>query len=231
MKCRLPSTEGTLSTPLWHSKVYKARLRGYDSPFDTARSQLLQLGYSTPISPGIMKYFSLIPAIGLAVLSAVSVVAQQPSVVIGELRAVTVASANLRDVVGNITIINVPSQGPLVASGLLTIVDTIEDAIKNFDPTTPPYDDDAAADVVDALTLFVEVHQDLLNTIIGKHGILTPVAPGIACALRTLESVVDAFAFAIIGLIPTRHDEAMDQKASLDETLQNAVNVYGSCFS
>ncbi|KAI0359056.1 hypothetical protein OH77DRAFT_1420593 [Trametes cingulata] len=177
-----------------------------------------------------MKFFSLIPAIGLAVLGAVSVVAQQPSVVIDELRAVTGESAKLRDVVGNVTSTNVLFQGPLVYRGLLKIVDTIEDDIPNFDPTTPPYDDDAAADVVNALTLFVEVHQDLLNTITGKRGLLSRFAPPIACALRSLELSVDAFVFAIIGLIPTRHDQALNLKASLDQALQNAIHVYGPCL-
>ncbi|KAI0355072.1 hypothetical protein OH77DRAFT_1521140 [Trametes cingulata] len=142
-----------------------------------------------------MKFFSLIPTIGLAILGAVSVAAQQSSVVISDLGAVTVASGNLRDVVGNITVFNVLLQGPKVADGLTQIVNTVQNALTQFDPTTPPYNDDVAGEVVQALTLFVRVHQLLLSTIIGKHGVLTFFAPGIACALRQLEGVVDASLF------------------------------------
>ncbi|KAI0359059.1 hypothetical protein OH77DRAFT_1420599 [Trametes cingulata] len=176
-----------------------------------------------------MKFFSLIPAIGLAVLGAVSVVAQQPSVVIDELRAVTVEAANLRDVVGNITLVNVIFLAPQVLSGIRTIVDTLEDDLTTIDPSTPPYDDDAAADVVDALTQFVEVQQELLNNITGKRGILGIFAPGIACSLLVLESAADALIFAIIGLIPTQQDQALNLKAFLDQTLDNAIHVYGGC--
>ncbi|KAI0358107.1 hypothetical protein OH77DRAFT_1518838 [Trametes cingulata] len=176
-----------------------------------------------------MKFFSLIPTIGLAVLGAVSVAAQQSSVVISDLGAVTVASGDLRDVVGNITFFNVLFEGHKVADGLTEIVGTVQNALTQFDPTTPPYNDDVAGEVVEALTLFVRVHQLLLSTIIGKHGILTGFAPGVACALRELEGIVDAFAFALISLIPTRHNQATDQQNALDQALQNAIDVYGKC--
>lgn len=74
------------------------------------------------------------------------------------------------------------------------------------------------------------VHQDLLKTVIGKHGLLslTPFTQPIAAALRALEGGVDTIAFGIIDSVPTCAQDATQNKNSLDSTLGDAVDTYQS---
>ena len=76
---------------------------------------------------------------------------------------------------------------------------------------------------------FVHVHQALLNTVIGKHGLLAATGFGvpIAAGLRAIEGVVDTLAVDIIGLVPTCAAQATAAKKQLDGTLKQAVTVYG----
>ncbi|KAJ2998554.1 hypothetical protein NUW54_g4377 [Trametes sanguinea] len=89
-------------------------------------------------------------------------------------------------------------------------------------------DEQGAKAVVVALTTFVEVHQALLNVVIGKHSIASRLfftAP-VAAVLRSLEAAIDALAFALIGLIPTEKDHANAQFALLAVTLDDAEDTY-----
>lgn len=74
------------------------------------------------------------------------------------------------------------------------------------------------------------VHQDLLSTVIGKHGLLslTPFTQPIAAVLRSLESGVDTIAFGIIDSVPTCAQDATQNKNSLDSTLGDAIDTYQS---
>lgn len=74
----------------------------------------------------------------------------------------------------------------------------------------------------------MQVHQELLSTVIGKHGLLslTPFTQPIAAVLRTLEGVVDTIAFGIIDTVPTCAEDATTQKQSLDSKLSDAVDTY-----
>lgn len=74
------------------------------------------------------------------------------------------------------------------------------------------------------------VHQELLKTVIGKHGLLslTPFTQPIAQVLRVLEGGVDTLAFGIIDSVPTCAQEATQNKNSLDMTLEEAQNTYNS---
>jgi len=74
------------------------------------------------------------------------------------------------------------------------------------------------------------VHQELLKTIIGKHGLLslTPFTQPIAAVLRTLEGVVDTLAFGIIDSVPTCAQDATQNKNSLDSTLSDAQDTYSN---
>ncbi len=72
------------------------------------------------------------------------------------------------------------------------------------------------------------VHQELLKTVIGKHGLLslTPFTQPIAHLLRALEGGVDTLAFGIIDTVPTCAQDAIQNKNSLDMTLQEAEDTY-----
>lgn len=74
----------------------------------------------------------------------------------------------------------------------------------------------------------MQVHQELLSTVIGKHGLLslTPFTQPIAQVLRTLEGGVDTIAFDIINEVPTCAQDATQNKNSLDSTLTDAINTY-----
>lgn len=75
---------------------------------------------------------------------------------------------------------------------------------------------------------FVRVHQALLATVIGKHGLLSTfgVARPIARVLRELEKVVDTLAFGIIDLVPFCAQSATQDKDALDRSLRDAVDTY-----
>ncbi|EYE93766.1 uncharacterized protein EURHEDRAFT_524286 [Aspergillus ruber CBS 135680] len=93
---------------------------------------------------------------------------------------------------------------------------------------SPDYNDMEQNQICGAFRGFVQVHQELLKTIIGKHGLLslTPFTQPIAAVLRTLEVVVDTIAFSIIDTVPTCAEGATNDKSSLDDTLTDALDTY-----
>ncbi|MCJ1405610.1 hypothetical protein MMC11_008838 [Xylographa trunciseda] len=119
---------------------------------------------------------------------------------------------------------------PVVIARLTDIVTTAGTIISQLSGTQPfsvKSDEDA---IVKSLTTFVQVHQALLNILIGKAGLvpnLIPfVGPPLAQVLRQLESVVDTIAFELIDLVPDDATDATNQKDSLDVTITNAINSW-----
>ena len=92
----------------------------------------------------------------------------------------------------------------------------------------PIESEDGQQDICDAFATFVEVHADLLNTLIGKNSILagTIFTAPIAAVLRLLEKGVDTLAFGLIGLVPTCADEAKMGKEQLDLSLEKAIKAF-----
>ncbi|KAJ7581259.1 hypothetical protein C8J56DRAFT_959509 [Mycena floridula] len=90
---------------------------------------------------------------------------------------------------------------------------------------------DASHAIVVALVNFVKVHQLLLSTVIGKHGIFAAcffTAP-VAVVLRALEAVVDTIAFFLIGCIAPSgpdHDMVVKATGSLKISVSQTVQVY-----
>uniref|UniRef100_A0A7I4AQQ5 Uncharacterized protein n=1 Tax=Physcomitrium patens TaxID=3218 RepID=A0A7I4AQQ5_PHYPA len=150
-------------------------------------------------------------------------------------KQITTASDNLRKEVQLINIINAPLQGFKIAEGFAKIISAIaeytikinEGGVKNYNSPLPDAD---AQIVVQSLTTFVQVHQALLNVVIGKHGLLTliPFFEPIRLSLVSLEATIDAFAFALIAEIPTQKPAADVQFGSLSVTLQVAITTYSS---
>ncbi|KAJ7315714.1 hypothetical protein DFH08DRAFT_820287 [Mycena albidolilacea] len=94
---------------------------------------------------------------------------------------------------------------------------------------TPPFTVQADCDaIVIALDSFVEVHQALLATVISKHAIFAQfaVTAPIAAVLRTLEVIIDSFAFAMIDLIPCGAGSVTNDKNGLDITVENSITLY-----
>ncbi|BBN10080.1 hypothetical protein Mp_5g00760 [Marchantia polymorpha subsp. ruderalis] len=138
-------------------------------------------------------------------------------------------SEQLRVATQKINIFNAPQQGAVIASGFATIIQKVSEGIVRVDRVTSgPLPDADAQLVVDALTTFVQVHQALLNVVIGKHGILTmiPFFEPIRMALVSLEAVIDRLAFDLIALIPTQKSSAIIQFQKLDVTLKDAEDTY-----
>jgi hypothetical protein len=142
---------------------------------------------------------------------------------------VTTQSNNLRIAVETITIFNAGEKGVIIVQGLTSITAKIGQSTTRVDSvSTGPLSDDDAQLVVQALTTFVQVHQALLQVIIGKHGLLTlvPFFEPIRLALVDLEAVIDTLAFDLIALIPTQKPAANAQFASLSVTLTTAITTY-----
>jgi hypothetical protein len=141
---------------------------------------------------------------------------------------VTTQSNNLRIAVETITVFNAGEKGIIIVQGLTSITAKIGQSTTRVDSvSTGPLSDDDAQLVVQALTTFVQVHQALLQVIIGKHGLLTlvPFFEPIRLALVNLELAIDTFAFDLIGLIPTQKPAASAQFASLSVTLATAITT------
>ncbi|TBU28509.1 hypothetical protein BD311DRAFT_324644 [Dichomitus squalens] len=178
-----------------------------------------------------MKFFStLVNVLPVVLLGAAGAMAQSSDVVISAIQSFTSVSSNLATTVNDLSIVNFAADGPEIVTGLENITTAVTSFNAEFSSSTPPYPDDVAIEVVDVLTTFVEVHQQLLELIIGKHSLAAQfflTAP-IAAALRALESVVDTFAFDLIALIPTEEGPALAQVNALNVTFTQTVTTYDS---
>lgn len=149
-------------------------------------------------------------------------------------KEITTLSNNLRIDTQKINLINAPLQGPKIAQGFAGIISKVSEANvalsgdSEANAKLSPLGDDDAKLVVKSLTIFVEVHQALLNVVIGKHGLLTliPFFEPIRLSLVSLEQAVDSFAFVLIGLIPTQKPAAETQFGSLGVTITTAIQTY-----
>ncbi|KZV99601.1 hypothetical protein EXIGLDRAFT_762474 [Exidia glandulosa HHB12029] len=179
--------------------------------------------------------FSLIALLACAVTAIASpmqlVSRADASRIIVDIQLITTKSGDLNKKAADLNILSfiLGGFGFSIASGLQDIGQT--GAIAVNDVTTPPFDIFSAPDardVIAVLKTFVIVHQQLLSTLIGKHGLFEQFGgtQPIAKALREIEEVVDSFAEALINLIPTEYDEAMFQMHSLDISLRNTISVY-----
>ncbi|KAG9800722.1 hypothetical protein KCU95_g410, partial [Aureobasidium melanogenum] len=114
-----------------------------------------------------------------------------------------------------------------VINGFQGIIQTGTTAITSMQGT-PSYTDTAAEQqVCDAFHEFVVVHQNLLNVVIGKSGLLQSIFLGpVAAVLRSLENIVDTLAFGVIDSVPFCADDATSDKDNLDGTLGKAICAY-----
>ncbi|KAI0713617.1 hypothetical protein C8Q76DRAFT_857411 [Earliella scabrosa] len=171
---------------------------------------------------------SIFTVVAVVLFGVVNVLAATADDVVNAIEAVTTQSRDLQTVTSGLTVINFPLRGFQVARGLNNIQNTVGNFVSSLDPEMPPFDDADATPIVDALVTFVRVHQLLLSTIIGKHGLFEmfrATAP-VAAALQGVEGTVDALAFALIGLIPTKGSQAEMQFAALNVTFTQAISAY-----
>ncbi|KAJ7717776.1 hypothetical protein B0H16DRAFT_1700837 [Mycena metata] len=146
---------------------------------------------------------------------------------------VTSVSGNVNNV---FSVVSTSTTGPDLTSMCQTLVGQFT-VIVNYLGTDitamqgmPPFTAQADCDtIVSALGSFVQVHQALLATVIGKHAIFVQfgtTAP-VAAVLRTLEATIDSFAFAMINLIPCGADSVRTTRmVTLDTSVANSITLY-----
>lgn len=153
--------------------------------------------------------------------------------IVGVFKTVTTMSHDLNAVVSGINEANGLTDGGKVAPAFQDIVNGVAAAtsmLQNDADRTQLTAGDAKL-VVAALTDFVVVHQMLLATVIGKHGLLSmiPYSDPIRQALVNLEGAVDSFAFALIAFIPTSaQSDYSAQFDGLQVQVKKTIQVY-SC--
>lgn len=118
---------------------------------------------------------------------------------------------------------------PQIIAGLGQIVTLVVADTTIIQGIKPLSVDSDIASVKAALVGFVQVHQALLNILIGKAGLLADIpilgAP-VATVLRGIESAVDTIAFVIIGILPGDNSDIQKQLSGLDNTLSISISTY-----
>ncbi|KAJ4295060.1 hypothetical protein N0V90_007068 [Kalmusia sp. IMI 367209] len=135
-----------------------------------------------------------------------------------------------------------------ISVGLGRITSTLTIAAPRF-VFLPPFPPSCSSDtIIIAFIEFVEVHQALLNILIGHSGLLErgPVRRGadeaygaleeresagfvgkpIAAALRALEGVVDTLALALVRLVPSNSECTKAKTEELAESIREAQTSY-----
>ncbi|KAK4223795.1 hypothetical protein QBC38DRAFT_398957 [Podospora fimiseda] len=175
----------------------------------------------------------------VAFLAAPSLAALTPTEITNNIRTLTSKSQALVAPAQSITIVNGPliiiGQGPFptIVAGFQDTVSTTTKYIEAMQGTPSITAESDAAIIADAFREFVKVNQGLLNILIGKAGIMSQVpivGQPVSASLRSVESVVDTFAFGLIDLAGTTPAASKIQKdaQSLDVTLDVAIQAYST---
>ncbi|EGX45401.1 hypothetical protein AOL_s00170g108 [Orbilia oligospora ATCC 24927] len=184
-----------------------------------------------------MLFFKKAVVSALALLAAPSIAALTPAQMVGNIEMLTTKSKALQNPANSITLVN----GPLIVIGLgpfpqiiagfteiVTITSTAITQMQGSAVITNPTD---AKAIADAFRKFVEVHQVLLNILIGKAGLFNTVpiiGTPVAAVLRSLEAVVDTVALRIIDTVEVAiHKSTIQSNAnSLSGTITVSINAY-----
>ncbi|KAN0128113.1 hypothetical protein V8E53_013211 [Lactarius tabidus] len=152
--------------------------------------------------------------------------------VVDNIGIATTVSGNAANALSQITPTSPPNvienTGQQLVTNFNTIISDLQGDITAMQATTPLTDCTVAQPIIDALRTFVNVHQTLLATVIGKHGILAQfgVTAPVATVLQSLEAVIDSFAFAMINMIPCASDSVNSDQQQLDQTVGQAITLY-----
>ncbi|TQN70703.1 hypothetical protein CSHISOI_04870, partial [Colletotrichum shisoi] len=158
-----------------------------------------------------------------------------PVQVVKNIELITTKSQALIAPAQSINVINgaliIIGQGPFpkIIAGFTDIVTTATVALTQMQGM-PPVPAGAESDAIfEAVRTFVKIHQQLLNVLIGKAGLLStvPIVGGpVAAVLRVVEDVVDTFAFALIDGVQSRAKDLEAELGSLTDTIQTAIKQY-----
>jgi hypothetical protein len=153
------------------------------------------------------------------------------SQVVANIGIVTTVSGNLNGAISQLSTSSSPSDVQAAANTAQASFNTIINDL-NGDTSamesTPPFGDADSETIKNSLDDFVQVHQTLLGTVIGKHSIFAQfgVTAPIAGVLRTLEATIDSFLFAMINLIPSQSSGVESDQSGLDQTVGTAISTY-----
>jgi len=181
-----------------------------------------------------MHFTKVFVAITATLLTSVYAQMTAPQIV-SNINIITGQSQALQAPANSINILSGPlfliGQGPFpqIIVGFSQIVTTANNDIQAMAGTQPFSVLSDEQSILNAFTTFVEVHQELLNILIGKAGLLNDlpfVGPPVAEVLRSLEAVVDTIAFGLIDLVPDVAAPFTNQMNSLDVTIGQAINAY-----
>ncbi|UPK96857.1 hypothetical protein LCI18_007792 [Fusarium solani-melongenae] len=175
--------------------------------------------------------FKLLTAVTTFLAASSVQAAIAPSDIVKTLETVTDLSSETNDIAKTISNpVQIFTAVPKLINSFREIITTVTGAISMLGdlPEDPGFPKSGQSEICEAFTSFVKVHQNLLETIIGKNGLLssTPFTAPIAAVLRVLEGVVDKVAFTIIGAVPTCAEGAKKDLDDLDETLSKAIDIY-----
>jgi len=151
--------------------------------------------------------------------------------VIVNIQSVTTISQSTTNTISGLATGMSVSQIAVIGKDMVTDFTTIVNALKSFlvpMQQTAPFGASEADAVVAVLSTFVQIHQQLLSTVIGQHGFFAYcgfTAP-VAAVLRILETTIDNFAFAMINLIPTQTSMVMSGQVTLDASCSQAIATY-----
>ncbi|KAK2013297.1 hypothetical protein LZ32DRAFT_676385 [Colletotrichum eremochloae] len=181
--------------------------------------------------------FSMLKYAAVALATHCSSVLSQatPQQVVDNINGLTQKSQALQAPAQSITLVNTPliviGQGPfpVIIRGFVDIVNTANVYIQSMQGMAPVPAGAKSDAIFDAFRVFVHVHQQLLNILIGKAGLLQNVpviGPPVASVLRQVESVVDTIAFGLIDTVESRAADLHQQAASLGATLDVCIEKY-----
>ncbi|KAJ4234648.1 hypothetical protein NW759_001639 [Fusarium solani] len=175
--------------------------------------------------------FKLLTAVTTFLAASSVQAAIAPSDIVKTLETVTDLSSDTNDIAKTITNpIQIFTAAPRLINSFKDIISTVTNAVTMLGdlPKDPDFPESGQSEICEAFISFVKVHQNLLETIIGKKGLLssTPFTAPIAAVLRVLENVVDKVAFTIIGTVPTCADGAKKDLEALDKTLGKTIEIY-----
>ncbi|KAI1436215.1 UVI-1 [Xylaria sp. CBS 124048] len=184
-------------------------------------------------------------------MAASAMAAATPQQIADGIKSITQKSQALQAPAQSISILNAPliviGQGPfpVLIAGFTDIVSTATALSSQIGPV--PAQKEAPTEKVHARDIsprgpaddlvfgafreFVRVHQDLLNILIGKAGLITSlpiVGPPVAAVLRQVESIVDTIAIALINLFQARAQDLEASANSLGNTLDLCIQKYSN---
>ncbi|KAJ7196419.1 hypothetical protein GGX14DRAFT_403372 [Mycena pura] len=170
--------------------------------------------------------FSLVPIFAaiILVVSGVALAALTPDEVVTNI-GITV-SGDLNNILGTLSTSTGPDDVETIAQNNLLNTIYVPDCFDDFttivsdlaaDVTamdaTPPFDDEDAEPIVEAL-------DD--HSIFSPFGLTAPIT----AIPRELEAGIDSFVFAMIDLIPTKSSDVTDDKNQLDTSVGNTFSLY-----